>query len=172
MFAALQAAYTLRLKHVVLVDVVAIAALFVVRAAAGAVAVDVPISPWLLVCTGLLALFLALGKRRGELVLVEARETPGRAVLDGYSLAALDRSWPSSPARRSVVYAAYTVSAHDSHALPLTIPFVAFGLGRYVFLLRRRGLGEEPDQVLVSDKPILVAVALWVVVCAVVLAAG
>jgi 4-hydroxybenzoate polyprenyltransferase len=170
-FAALQAAYTLRLKHLFLIDVLTIAALFVVRAAAGAAAVRVPISAWLLVCTGLLALFLALGKRRGELVLVESRATPGRPVLHTYSLVALDRVVTIVAATAVAVYAAYTVSAHDSRALPATIPFVAFGLGRYVYLLRRRGLGEEPDQILVSDKPILVAVALWVVICAAVLAA-
>jgi len=171
-FAALQATYTLGLKHMVVVDVVAIAGLFVIRAAAGAVAVHVPISPWLLVCSGLLALFLALGKRRGELVLVESRATPGRRVLHTYSLTALDRLVALVAAVTVAVYAAYTVSAHDLRALPVTIPLVAFGLGRYVYLLRRRGLGEEPDQVLVSDKPILVTVAVWVVVCAVVLAVG
>ena len=171
-FASLQVAYTLRLKHVVLVDVAAIASLFVVRAAAGAVAVRVPISPWLLVCTGLLALFLALGKRRGELVLVESEAAPGRPVLDGYSLGSVDRMVTVVAFATVVVYSAYTVSAHDSRALPATIPFVAFGLLRYVYLMRRRGLGEEPDQVLVTDTPILVAVALWVATCAAVLAAG
>ena len=171
-FVALQAAYTMRLKHVVLADVLTIAALFAVRAAAGAIAVRVPISPWLLVCTGLLALFLALGKRRGELVLVESQATPGRPVLDGYSLAFVDRMVTVVASATVVVYATYTVSAHDSRALPATIPFVVFGLFRYVHLVRRRGLGEEPDQVLVTDKPILIAVALWVAACATVLAAG
>jgi len=90
-FLALQAAYSAGLKHVVLIDVLVIAALFVLRASAGAEAVDVHISPWLLICTGLLALFLALAKRRAELVLVGADETPGRPVLEGYSLALVDQ---------------------------------------------------------------------------------
>src|SRR6266511_4087084 len=90
-FFALQAAYTLALKHVVLLDVMTIGGLFVVRAAAGAAAVEVRISPWLLLCTALLALFLALAKRRGELVLVGAEATPGRPVLEGYSLALVDQ---------------------------------------------------------------------------------
>jgi len=90
-FAGLQAGYTLRLKHVVLLDVLTISALFVVRAAAGAEAVEVPISAWLLLCTALLALFLALAKRRGELVLVGAERTPGRPVLEGYSLELVDQ---------------------------------------------------------------------------------
>jgi 4-hydroxybenzoate polyprenyltransferase len=171
-FAFLQVAYTVRLKNIVLFDVAAIASLFVVRAAAGAVAVGVPISPWLLVCTGLLALFLALGKRRGELVLVESQAAPGRPVLAGYSLESVDRMGMVVAFATVVVYSAYTISAHDSRALPATIPFVVFGLLRYVHLIRRRGLGEEPDQVLVTDKPILVTVALWVAACAAALAVG
>ena len=108
LFLAIQAAYTLRLKHVVLVDVMAIAALFVIRAAAGADAVDVRISPWLLVCTALLALFLALGKRRSELVLVGAEATPGRPVLEGYSLQLVDQLI-------AIVAAATVVSYTDLH---------------------------------------------------------
>jgi 4-hydroxybenzoate polyprenyltransferase len=168
-FVLLQIAYTLRLKHVVLIDVLVIAGLFVVRAAAGAEAVKVPISPWLLLCTGLLALFLALGKRRGELVLVESRETPGRRVLDGYSLPVIDQLVTMVASATIVAYALYTFSARDSRALMITIPYVVFGVFRYVLVLHRDG-GEEPDQVLVTDLPILGSVALWAVTCAVVLA--
>ncbi len=168
-FAAIQVAYTLALKHVVLADVCAIAALFVIRAAAGAVAVDVRISPWLLVCTALLSLFLALGKRRGELVLVASSETPGRRVLDGYSLRVVDRLLAVVATGTIVAYALYTFTARSSHALAVTIPFVVFGVARYVLLLHRHGLGEEPENVLVRDVPILVTVAAWTVVCAVLL---
>ena len=171
-FAAIQVAYTLALKHIVLVDVCAIAALFVIRAAAGAVAVDVRISPWLLVCTALLSLFLALGKRRGELVLVASSSTPGRRVLDGYSLAVVDWLLAAVAGGTIVAYALYTLTARSSHALTVTIPFVVFGVVRYVLLLHRRGLGEEPENVLVRDVPILVTVALWTLTCAVVLARG
>jgi len=169
-FAALQLAYTLRLKRIVLIDACAIAALFVDRAAAGAVAVNVPASAWLLACTGLLALFLALCKRRGELALVESRGGSARAVLGAYSLGWLDPLVTALGVATVVVYGAYTVSAHDTPLLPATVPLVAFGVFRYVYLVRRRGVGEEPDHVLVSDMPILVSVGLWVVVCAVVLA--
>jgi 4-hydroxybenzoate polyprenyltransferase len=171
-FAAIQVAYTAALKHVVLIDVSAIAGLFVIRAAAGAVAVDVRISPWLLLCTALLSLFLALGKRRGELVLVASSSTPGRRVLDGYSLAVVDRLLMLVAAGTIVAYALYTLTARSSHALTVTIPFVVFGVGRYVLLLHRRGLGEEPENVLVRDVPILVTVALWTLTCAIVLARG
>jgi len=168
-FAVLQIAYSLRLKHVVLVDVLLISILFVIRAAAGAEAVDVRISPWLLLCTGLLALFLGLGKRRGEIVLVDLRETPGRRVLDGYSLPLIDQLVTIVASAAIVAYALYTFSAGNSQALMLTIPYVVFGIFRYILILHRNG-GEEPDQVLVTDVPILVTVALWAVTCAVVLA--
>jgi len=169
-FAALQLAYTVRLKRIVLVDACAIAALFVDRAAAGAVAVDVPASSWLLACTGLLALFLALCKRRGELALVESRGGSARAVLGAYSLGWLDPLVSVLGLVTVGVYGAYTFSAHDAALLPATVPLVAFGVFRYVYLVRQRGAGEEPDQVLVTDRPILVAVGLWVAACAAVLA--
>ena len=165
-FAALQAAYTLRLKHVVLVDVLVIAALFVVRAVAGAVAVDVKISPWLLVCTALLALFLALGKRRAELVLVGADRTPGRPVLEGYSLGLVDQLLAAVAGATIVAYALYTVTARDSYALVATVPLVVAGLLRYLQLVHRHAAGEEPENVLLGDVPILVIVAVWAASCA------
>ena len=168
-FAVLQAAYTLRLKQLVLVDVLAIAGLFVIRAAAGAVAVDVRISPWLLVCTGLLALFLALGKRRAELVLVEGSTHRGRPVLDGYSLALVDQLLVAVAAATIAAYTVYTLTVRDTWALAVTIPFVVFGLFRYLLLLHNRSAGEEPENVLLGDVPILVTVAAWAATCAVVL---
>ena len=168
-FCVLQAFYTLRLKHVVLVDVAVIAGLFVIRAAAGAVAVDVRISPWLLVCTGLLALFLALGKRRAELVLVERLAHRGRPVLDGYSLPLVDQLLSIVAAATITAYAVYALTAHDTWALAATIPFVVFGLFRYLLLLHRRSAGEEPENVLLGDVPILLTVAAWATCCAVIL---
>ncbi len=168
-FAALQAVYTLGLKHIVLVDVLVIAALFVVRAAAGAVAVAVRISPWLLACTALLALFLALGKRRAELVLVGAERAPGRAVLEGYSLTFVDRLLVAVAAVTVIAYTLYTVTARDSIALVATVPFVAFGVSRYLHLLHRHAAGEEPENVLLGDPPILIAVAAWAASCAAIL---
>jgi 4-hydroxybenzoate polyprenyltransferase len=169
-FVALQIGYTMRLKHVVLIDVLLIAGLFVIRATAGAVAVDVKISPWLLLCTGLLALFLGFGKRRGELVLVEARQTPGRKVLDGYSLELIDQLIAIVAAASIVAYALYTFTARDSRTLMITIPYVVYGVFRYLLLLHRQEAGEEPDQVLVSDIPILITGAAWAVTCAIVVA--
>jgi 4-hydroxybenzoate polyprenyltransferase len=169
-FAALQAGYTLRLKHVVLLDVLTISALFVIRAAAGAEAVDVRISPWLLLCTALLALFLALAKRRGELVLVGAGRTPGRPVLDGYSLELVDQLTGIVASGTVIAYAIYTVTAGHSRALLATVPFVVFGVFRYLLLMHRYDIGEEPEQVLLKDVPILLAVAGWIVTAAAILA--
>jgi 4-hydroxybenzoate polyprenyltransferase len=169
-FFALQAAYTLTLKHVVLLDVMTIGGLFVVRAAAGAAAVEVRISPWLLLCTALLALFLALAKRRGELVLVGAEETPGRPVLEGYSLALVDQLVTVVAASTVISYCLYTFTARDSKAMMVTIPFVVFGVFRYLLLMHRRDLGEEPEEVLLRDLPILLCIAGWAACAAVILA--
>src|SRR5829696_4621352 len=169
-FAGLQASYTLALKHVVLLDVMTIGGLFVVRAAAGAAAVNVRISPWLLLCTALLALFLALAKRRGELILVGAERTPGRPVLEGYSLALVDQLVTIVAASTVIAYSLYTFTARDSKAMMITIPFVVFGVFRYLLLMHRRQLGEEPEEILLRDVPILACIAAWAVCAAVILA--
>jgi len=169
-FFALQAAYTLALKHVVLVDVMTIGGLFVVRAAAGAAAVEVRISPWLLLCTALLALFLALAKRRGELVLVGAEATPGRPVLEGYSLALVDQLVTVVASSTVISYCLYTFTARDSKAMMITIPFVIFGIFRYLLLMHRRDLGEEPEEILLRDVPILACIAGWAACAATILA--
>jgi 4-hydroxybenzoate polyprenyltransferase len=140
-FLALQTAYSAGLKHVVLIDVLVIAALFVVRASAGAEAVDVHISPWLLICTGLLALFLALAKRRAELV----------------------------AASTVIAYSLYTFGARDSKAMMATVPFVVYGVFRYLLLLHRHDLGEEPENVLLTDVPLIVTLVAWAATSAVIL---
>jgi 4-hydroxybenzoate polyprenyltransferase len=166
-FAALQGAYSFGLKALELVDVLAIAGLFVLRAAAGAIAVDVPISQWLLLCTFLLALFVALGKRRAELGLEGVRARP---ALAGYTPALVDQLLGIVAAATIAAYAGYTLTAHDSRWLIATLPFVVYGLFRYLLLLHRRGLGEEPEALLVEDLPLLATVAMWAAACAVILA--
>ncbi|HKY25857.1 MAG TPA: UbiA family prenyltransferase [Gaiella sp.] len=166
-FLALQAAYSLRLKSVELVDVIAIAGLFVLRASAGAIAVDVRISEWLLLCTFLLALFLALGKRRAELAL---EGTHARPVLAHYSTALVDQLLAIVAAATIGAYSAYALTAHETGWLVVTVPFVVYGLFRYLLLLHRRGLGQEPDALLVEDLPLLVTVAAWATACATILA--
>jgi 4-hydroxybenzoate polyprenyltransferase len=158
-FLALQGAYSWRLKHIVLIDVMAIAALFVIRAVAGAEAVDVRISPWLIVCTALLALFLALAKRRGELTTLGAEG--GRGALAGYSFPLVDQLVSIVAACTIVAYSLYTFEAREGSAMMATIPFVVFGIFRYLLLMHREDLGEEPESVLLSDGPILATIALW-----------
>ena len=165
LFLALQGAYSFGLKHIVLLDVFVIAALFVVRSAAGAAAVHVRISPWLLLVTALLALFLALAKRRSELVL----RGSSRPVLDGYSLALVDQLIAVTVGCTIAAYAVYTLTAHTT-AMAATIPFVVFGLFRYLLLVHRDDLGEEPENVLLTDWPLVAAVVLWAVTAAVILA--
>jgi 4-hydroxybenzoate polyprenyltransferase len=160
-FAVLQLTYTLLLKTIRFVDVLAIAVFFVIRAAAGATAVQVRISPWLLLCTALLALFLGFAKRRGELMLVGAQRAPGRPVLRGYTPVLLDALVWVTSAAAFTAYLLYASTARDSHEMVATVPLVGFGLGRYLFLIYRREVGEEPERVLLSDFPTLLAVALW-----------
>ena len=167
-FVALQAAYSFGLKNLPLIDVMAISGLFVIRAAAGAEAVDVRISPWLIVCTALLALFLALAKRRGELATtgVEA----GRPVLSGYSLELVDQLVTIVAACTIVAYSLYTFEAREGSAMMATIPFVVYGLFRYIELMHRDDLGEEPENVLLTDVPILATIAAWAITSAAILA--
>ena len=138
-----------------------------IRAAAGAIAVDVRISPWLLVCTALLALFLALGKRRAELLVVGAERTPGGAVLEGYSLSLVDQLLAAVARRdrRRLHDATRSRRGIVPRALVVTVPFVVFGIVRYLQLLHRHELGEEPENVLLGDLPILLTVAAWAVTC-------
>ena len=160
-FVLLQLAYSLALKHIVALDVAVIAGLFVLRAAAGAAVIHVRISPWLLLCTALLALFLALAKRRGELLLVHKEETPGRRVLAGYSLRALEQLLALLAAATVVVYSVYTFTARDSLEMTVTIPLVLFAVFRYLLLVHREGVGEQPELVLLTDRPILASAVLW-----------
>ena len=165
-FVGVQIAYTLALKRILGLDVVAIASLFALRAAAGAAAIDVPISPWLLACTALLALFLALAKRREELV---SRGHASRPALARYSVPALDRALALTAVATVVTYSWYALTVRTP-ALALSIPFVVFGLGRYGWLMRTRSAGEEPESVLLRDGPIAAAVVGWIVTCAVIVA--
>lgn len=167
-YAALMAAYNLGLKHFVILDVFAIAAGFVIRAAAGAIAVNVVISPWLLICTMLLALLIGFGKRRHELVFIEdaSRHRPN---LETYTRAMLDQSVAVTAAGTFLAYAVYTFDAESAppdHRMMLTIPIVGFAIFRYLLLLYRKGEGGAPETMLLADRGLLGAVGLWGLVSA------
>ena len=166
-FLLLQLAYSTVLKRRLFVGVLAIAGLFVIRASAGAVAVHVRLSPWLVACTGLVALFLALAKRRGELASGDSEAL--RPALRGYTVALLDQLVALAAGATISTYTLYTVVTDVPNALIATVPLVAFGLLRYLYLVHRRDVAEEPDRVLVSDGPILLTVAAWMIMVIVVL---
>jgi 4-hydroxybenzoate polyprenyltransferase len=165
-YLALMVAYSYGLKRLVIVDVFAIAAGFVLRAVGGAVAISVPASPWLYVCTALGALLIGFGKRRSELLVLQGQAGEHRANLDDYSVPLLDQIIGIVSAATLIAYSFYTFDAPnvpDSHAMMLTIPFVAYGLFRYLFLVFRREEGGAPEVLLIKDPGLLVAVAGWVV---------
>jgi 4-hydroxybenzoate polyprenyltransferase len=162
----LQAAYTFYLKSKVLLDVMAIAAGFVLRVTAGAVVVHVPVSPWLLTCTAFLALFLGLAKRRHEL-LMTPEDTEHRPVLGLYTSEFLDQVIAVVIAATIAMYSIYTFlsqSAADRPYLMLTIPFVVYGLLRYLYLMHDRHQGGSPEEVLLSDAPLALDLGLWTAV--------
>ncbi len=164
-YIALMLAYSYGLKRMVILDVFAIAAGFVLRAVGGAVAISVPASPWLYVCTALGALFIGFGKRRNEIVTLEAAAGHHRANLEEYSLPMLDQIIAIVSAAMLIAYSLYTFDAAnvpDSHAMMLTIPFVAYGLFRYLYLIYRRGEGGSPEVLLIKDPGLISCIAGWV----------
>jgi 4-hydroxybenzoate polyprenyltransferase len=164
-YVILQLAYSNGLKHVLFVDVMAIAAGFVLRAAAGGLAIDVPVSQWLLLCTGLLATFLGLTKRRAEAVALGGSAQPKRAVLDHYSVGLLDELISVVTPSTLVVYAIYAAVGAQTAWMMLTVPFVLYGIFRVLYLVHHHGaLTEEPAVVVYRDRPLLACVAAWALV--------
>jgi 4-hydroxybenzoate polyprenyltransferase len=166
----LNLSYSFWLKHQVLWDIFIIAAGFVLRALAGAIAIPVPISPWFYLCTTFLALFLALGKRRAELLMLSDEAASHRKNLREYTVQLLDQLTSVVVTCTLITYSLYTFEGvNGSPALMLTIPFVVFGMFRYLYLMYVKNEGSNPDEVLYRDKQILAAVALCVLVIVLVL---
>ena len=173
-YLALQIAYSGPLKHVVIIDVLTIAVGFVLRAVAGAVAVNVEISHWLLVCTILLALFIALAKRRHEIVLLAGGATGHRPILGEYSAYLLDQMIGVVTASTLIAYVFYTISPETvqkfgTQWLGLTIPFPLYGIFRYLYLVHQREGGGSPADLLLTDRPLLACVALWALAVALII---
>jgi 4-hydroxybenzoate polyprenyltransferase len=168
-YVVLLSAYSAWLKHVVIVDVLVVALGFVLRAAAGALVIAVQISGWLLICTVLLALFLALGKRRHEVLALEGAAAHHRPILAEYSASLLDQMIAVVTASTVTAYALYTMSPETvakfhTPYLPATLPFVLYGIFRYLYLLYRRHLGGNPSDMVVRDRPLLLNTLLWLIV--------
>ncbi len=166
-YLALNVAYTLVLKHIVLLDVFAVTGNYVIRVIAGAEAISVPVTPWLLIASTLLALFLSLGKRRYELALLGEEAGSHRKSLGEYSAYLLDQLIGIVTASLLVVYSFYTLAPETearlgTDKLPLTIPFVLYGIFRYLYLIHKREQGGNPTETLLSDPPLIITVLLWV----------
>lgn len=166
LYLGLNLAYSFRLKDLVILDVLAVSLGFVLRAVAGAVAIGVQISEWLLICTILLALFLTLCKRRHELTSLEGGASEHRRSLSEYSPYLLDQMISVVTASCLTAYAVYTTAPEtrekfQTDRLAWTIPFVLYGIFRYLYLVHRREQGGSPTEILVTDRPLLVDVALW-----------
>lgn len=165
-YLVLQIVYSFILKQVALVDIFVIAGGFVLRAIAGAVVTDVTISPWLLLCTFLLALFLALCKRRHEKIVLADNDAESRASLSKYDTQLLNQLIAIVSSATIVSYALYTlwpetVEKFDTAMLGFTIPFVMFGIFRYLDLVYRHEKGDRPEKILLTDIPLLVDIALY-----------
>jgi 4-hydroxybenzoate polyprenyltransferase len=162
----LTSAYSFSLKHVVIVDVLALAAGFVLRAIAGALVIHVHISEWLLVCTTLLALFLGLAKRRHELLTMQGAASEHRKILEDYTPELLDQMIMITASCNIMAYMLYTFLSKTGTGhryMMATIPFVVYGLFRYLYLVHARNLGGNPESIVVEDKPLMVDILLWMV---------
>ncbi len=166
-------AYSFALKSYVILDLLSVAAGFVLRVAAGVVVVDVArFSPWLYVCTTLLALFIAISKRRHEVVLLAGNAGNHRATLDDYTVPLLDQFSMVVTSTTLMAYSLYTFSAPNlpaNHAMMLTIPFVIYGLFRYMYLVQVRGMGGAPEDIVLRDRPLIASVLLWALAVALIL---
>ncbi len=167
-YLAVNLAYTLYLKHLVIIDVMTIALGFVLRAVAGGVVIGVEISHWLIICTILLSLFLGFGKRRHELVLLGENKHLARKILSEYSPYFLDQLIVIVAAATVVAYSLYTMSPDvtaklQTARLNFTIPFVLYGIFRYLYLVHQKEKGGSPARILLTDKPLLIDIVLWLI---------
>lgn len=172
-YAVVMFLYSVRLKNVVIIDVMTVAAGYVLRIFGGAVVVVVArFSPWLYVCTTLGALFIALHKRRHELLLLAENANGHRSSLQDYSVRFVDEMTGLVASSALVTYSFYTFTAPnlpENHTMMLTIPFVIYGIFRYLFLIHNRNLGGAPEDVVLGDRPLLAALVLWALTAGIVL---
>ncbi|MFH1387415.1 MAG: decaprenyl-phosphate phosphoribosyltransferase [bacterium] len=163
----LMVSYTFILREIVILDVFSIAAGFVLRAIAGVVVIGVILSPWLFICTILLSLFIALGKRRNELVTLSGNATEHRKILDEYNPALLDQLISAVAGSTIIAYSLYTlwpdtVAKFSSYNLVYSVPFVLYGIFRYLYLIYQKGKGGKPEELLLTDMPLLINILFWI----------
>ncbi|MGO0063815.1 decaprenyl-phosphate phosphoribosyltransferase [Brevibacillus fluminis] len=162
----LNVAYSFKLKHVVILDVMIISAGFVLRAIGGSLMIGTPFTPWFLLCTMLLALFLAISKRRHELHLLQTEKGAHRKVLESYSPELLNQLNTIVTSATIISYSLFTFTSGRTVQLMWTIPFVIFGIFRYLYLITITNKGGSPEKVLLEDKPIFVTIMLYVIAVA------
>lgn len=162
-FFMLNLIYSFKLKRLPILDVLGLSLSFVLRAAAGGVIIKVFVSPWLIVCTFLLALFMAIGKRRGEIILLEENHAKHRHVLSCYSIKLLDQMISVSTSSILIAYSLYTFTSGKSVALMCTIPFVIYGIFRYLYLVYQENRGENPTSIFISDRPMQINIFCWLI---------
>jgi 4-hydroxybenzoate polyprenyltransferase len=164
-YLALNLAYSFFLKHISIMDALTVAVFFVLRVVGGVLLISVErFSPWMYVCMVLLALFISFGKRRSEILLLEEGASNHRRVLSGYSIPLLDSYIQIVSAATIVAYSFYTFSAPNlpaNHAMMLTIPFVLYGIFRYLYLIQMEQSGGAPEELVLTDHPLQAAIVLW-----------
>jgi 4-hydroxybenzoate polyprenyltransferase len=161
LYFCLNVMYSFRLKHVVIIDLLVIAAGFVLRAVGGGLVIGVPLTPWFIICTLLLALFLAIGKRRHELYLLQSDKGAHRKVLEHYSLDLLNQMNAIVTTATIMSYALFTFNSGHTIHLMWTLIFVLYGIFRYLYLIHIEGKGGKPEKLLLEDKHILLTVVLY-----------
>lgn len=168
--------YSIWLKHVPILDVLIVASGFVLRVGAGVTLITVErFSPWLYVCTTLLALLISFGKRRAEILLLAEGANSHRKVLDGYSLPLLDQMVVIVSSSAVMAYSLYTFSADnlpENHLMMLTIPIVLYGIFRYLYLIQVEDAGGAPEEIFIQDRPLQASVVLWGLISVLVLYLG
>ena len=167
-YIVLQTIYSSWLKHVVIIDVFLIATGYLIRVIAGGLAIEIQLSPWLFICTILIALFLALSKRRHELILLDKKAETHRPILKEYTPQLLDQMIAVVTASTVISYSLYTISSETvakfgTKNLLFTVPFVLYGIFRYLYLVHQKDEGGSPEALIVKDKPLLIDLFLWIV---------
>lgn len=153
--------YSFKIKHIVIVDIISIAIGFILRVIAGALAIDVQVSAWLLVCTFFISLFLGIGKRRSEIIILDDNATDHRKNLKDYIPEFIDQITSIVIACTIMSYSLYTFTAYEHMYMMLTIPFVVYGILRYLYLIYTQDEGGSPTELVLTDKHIIIDVILW-----------
>ncbi len=162
--------YSFKIKHMVILDVMSIAVGFLLRVIGGALVIRVDISPWILLCTLLLSLFLGFSKRRNELVVMETDAQNHRKILEEYSLEFIDNMLSIITASTVMAYSLYTFSTNNkNYNMMVTIPFVLYGIFRYQYIIYKKKEGGSPEETVLSDIPLIVSIALWGILSIVIL---